>query len=445
MTTRRKMPIHNQVFIALVFGAIAGALAQATVEPTLLKEFADNWAKPIGQIFVYGIFMVVVPLLFAALALGVSELGDIGRVGRVGIRSLILTVVLSGIAVLVGLVAVNLFNPANTLTSEKKAEIVSKFGNAEEAKKKIEAFEKAKLDDPPLFGFIPRNPLKEGVRALEGGLLPLMFFSLIFGLALAGIEPEKGMPVKAFLEGLFAVSLKMIDFAMKFAPIGVFMLLFFAVSQLGLEVLLALGFYVVLVLVALAVHQFGVYPLALRLLAKRNPLQFFRQIRTVMLTAFATSSSNATLPTALKSATDDVGLPREVSSFVLTVGATANQNGTALFEGITIIFICGMFGVQLDLAQQLTVMLLAIVAGIGTAGVPGGSLPIIGLILTRFTTPAGTPIPAEAIGLIFGVDRILDMSRTVLNVTGDMTIAACVSAMEPELEKEAALEAAASG
>ena len=439
MTARRKMPIHTQVFIALVLGALAGVIAQASIEPKALKDFADNWAKPIGQIFVYGIFMVVVPLLFSALALGVSELGDIGKVGRVGIRSLILTVVLSGIAVLIGLLAINIFNPANTLTVEKREEIVQKFGNAEEAKKKIAAFEAAKLDDPPLFGFIPRNPLKEAVRALEGGLLPLMFFSLLFGLALASVEAEKGIAVKSFLEGLFAVSLKMIDFAMMFAPLGVFMLLFFAVSQLGAEVLLALGLYVVLVLVALATHQFLVYPMALKFIAKRNPWVFFRQIRTVMLTAFATSSSNATLPAALKSATDDVGLPRQISSFVLTVGATANQNGTALFEGITIIFICGMFNVQLDLAQQFTVMLLAIVAGVGTAGVPGGSLPIIGLILTRFQ------VPAEAIGLIFGVDRILDMSRTVLNVTGDMTIATCVSAMEPEMEKEAAIEATASG
>ncbi len=433
---RRRLPIHTQVFIALVIGAIAGVIAQWQIDPKTLKDIGDNWAKPIGQIFVYGIFMVVVPLLFSALALGVSELGDIKKVGRVGVRSLVLTVILSGIAVLVGLLAINLFNPANSLSSEKKQEIIKTYGNAEDAKKKIADYESKKLDDPPLFGFIPRNPLKEAVRALEGGLLPLMFFSLMFGIALAGVEAEKALGVKSFLEGIFAVSLKMIDYAMLMAPLGVFMLIFFAVSNLGLQVLAALGMYVVLVLFALAFHQFVVYSAALKLIAKRNPIEFFRQIRTVMLTAFATSSSNATLPTALKSATDDVGLPREVSSFVLTVGATANQNGTALFEGITIIFIASMFGVTLDFGQQLLVMLLAIVAGVGTAGVPGGSLPLIGIILyDRFK------VPAESIGLIYGVDRILDMSRTVLNVTGDMTIAACVSAMEPEMQTVAAQEA----
>lgn len=433
---RRRMPIHTQVFIALVLGAIAGVAAHWFADEKTIKEFGENWARPIGQIFVYGIFMVVVPLLFSALAIGVAELGDVRRVGRVGVRSLVLTVVLSGIAVLIGLLAINLYNPANSLSTEKKQEIVATYGNAEEAKKKIADYEAKKLDDPPLFGFIPRNPIKESVRALEGGLLPLMFFSLMFGIALAGIEAEKALSVKSFLEGVFAVSLKMIEYAMLLAPIGVFMLIFFAVSNLGLQVLAALGMYVVLVLIALAFHQFVVYSAALKFIAKRNPREFFRQIRTVMLTAFATSSSNATLPAALKSATEDVGMPREVSSFVLTVGATANQNGTALFEGITIIFLSSMFGVTLDFGQQVLVMLLAIVAGIGTAGVPGGSLPLIGIILwDRFK------VPAESIGLIYGVDRILDMSRTVLNVTGDMTIAACVSAGEPDLGAEAAQEA----
>ncbi len=436
MESRRRLPIHTQVFIALILGAVAGIIAQNALDAKTLKDLGDNWAKPIGQIFVYGIFMVVVPLLFSALALGVSELGDIKKVGRVGVRSLVLTLILSGIAVLVGLFAINIFNPADSLTPEKKQEIVQAYGNADEAKKKIADYEGKKLDDPPLLGFIPKNPFKEAVRALEGGLLPLMFFSLMFGIALAGVEAEKALGVRSFLEGIFAVSLKMIDYAMLMAPLGVFMLIFFAVSQLGLQVLAALGMYVVLVLIALAFHQFVIYALALKFIAKRNPWQFFRQIRTVMLTAFATSSSNATLPTALKSATDDVGLPREVSSFVLTVGATANQNGTALFEGITIIFIASMFGVTLDFGQQVLVMLLAIVAGIGTAGVPGGSLPLIGIILyDRFK------VPAESIGLIYGVDRILDMSRTVLNVTGDMTIAACVSEMEPEMSQAAAMEA----
>jgi DAACS family dicarboxylate/amino acid:cation (Na+ or H+) symporter len=423
---RARLPLHTQVMIGLVLGAIAGLIGSATLEPKLLKEIGDNYAKPIGNIFIYGIFMVVVPLLFSALALGIAELGDIRKVGRIGVRALLMTVLLSGIAVLLGLAAINIFNPADQLSTEQKSQLVASYGNQEEAAKRIEAAQAAKADDPPLFGFIPRNPVKEAGRALEGGLLPLMFFSLVFGIALSMIEGEKALPMKQFLEGLFAVSLKMIDLAMKLAPIGVFALIFFAASQLGADLLKALGLYVVLVVGVLAFHLFVVYSLAIKFIAKRNPREFFSQMRTVMLTAFATSSSNATLPAALRAAEEDLGLPRRISSFVLTVGATANQNGTALFEGIAIIFLSSMFGVTLDLGQQFTVMLLAIVAGIGTAGVPGGSLPLIGLILTRFG------VPAEAIGLIMGVDRICDMSRTVLNVTGDMTIAACVTAMEPK-------------
>jgi DAACS family dicarboxylate/amino acid:cation (Na+ or H+) symporter len=248
-----------------------------------------------------------------------------------------------------------------------------------------------------------------------------MFFALLFGIALASIEPARAAPVTAFFDGIFAVSQKIIEFAMRFAPIGVFFLVFQTASTLGIELFIAVGLFAGLVLLMLALHQFGTYSLALKYIAKRNPAEFFRSIRGVMLTAFATSSSNATLPVALRAAEEDVKLPRDISSFVLTVGATANQNGTALFEGMTILFLCQLFNVPLEFTQQLTIMGLAIVGGIGTAGIPGGAWPMIATILVMYK------VPAEAIGLVFGIDRILDMSRTVLNVTGDLTIAACVS------------------
>jgi DAACS family dicarboxylate/amino acid:cation (Na+ or H+) symporter len=237
------------------------------------------------------------------------------------------------------------------------------------------------------------------------------------------------------MEGLFAVSLKVIDFAMRIAPYGVFGLAFSAAAALGFAALAALGKYAVLVLVALAFHQIVVYSLAIRFIAGRNPLQFFRQIRTVMLTAFATSSSNATLPTALKASEEEVGNPADVSRFVLTVGATANQNGTALFEGITVLFLAQLYGVNLDLTGQITVMLLAILAGVGTAGVPGGSWPMIAVILTKIG------VPPESIGICLGIDRVLDMSRTVLNVSGDITIATCVSKLMGRKAAPAAAEA----
>lgn len=422
---KRKMPQHTKIFVGLLLGAMAGAIAQSVLPDgtanQALKDFNANWATPLGDIFLYLIFMVVVPLLFSALVNGVAEIGEAAKVGRTGLRALLLTIILSGIAVGIGLGGVNLVKPGAGISDAERERLTAGI-NAEEAKKKAEV--KAEADEPPVWGIIPKNPLKEANRALTGGILPFMFFALVFGLALAAVEPERAAPVKNFIEGLFLVSQKMVEFAMKYAPIGVFFLVFRAASSLGANAVVAVGQYVILVLAALALHMFVTYPIFLKFVAKRDPVQFFRQCKEVILTAFSTSSSNATLPVALRVAEQEVGLPRKTSSFVLTVGATANQNGTALFEGITILFLAQFAGVNLDFSQQLTIMGLAILAGIGTAGVPGGAWPMIGVILAKFG------IPVELIGVVIGIDRILDMSRTVLNVVGDITIAACVSGME---------------
>lgn len=423
---RRKMPLHTRVLIALVLGGIVGLVCQLTLTDEAskgnLKWVVDNVATPVGNIFLTMIFMIVIPLLFAALVLGISEIGDVAKVGRIGVRALLMTVLLSGIAVVLGIASVNLVRPGDGIDPAKRAELLQSV-NAEEAAKKGTA-EKAAEVDPPVWGIVPKNPVLEMTRAFSGGIMPFMFFAIIFGLALSSIDPERALPVKNFLEGLFAVSLRVIDIAMVFAPIGVFFLVFKTGAILGLDAFVALAKYAILVLVVLAFHQFVVYSAVIKFIAKRNPAEFFRQMRTVMLTAFATSSSNATLPTALKAAEEDLGLPRDISSFILTVGATANQNGTALFEGITILFLAQFSGIVLTTAEQFQIMLLAIVAGIGTAGVPGGSWAMIGPIIARFR------MPIETIGICLGIDRILDMSRTVVNVTGDMAIACCVAQME---------------
>lgn len=423
---RRGLPLHTKIFLGLLLGAIAGALAQAFLgsDNAALQSLVKNVAQPVGQVFLRLIFMIVVPLLFSALVLGVAEIGEAGRIGRVGVRCLILTLVLSSAAVLLGLLLVNIVQPGAGIDAARRDRLVALYADTDTAAKRVEDANKASGVADAILEIIPRNPLAEAVRALEGGLLPLMFFALVFGIAMSGVGAEKSGPVRAVLEGILAISLRVIDFAMRFAPIGVFGLIFSTTALLGTDALLALGRYVVLVLFALAFHQFVVYSLALRLIARRSPVQFFRQIRAVMLTAFATSSSNATLPIALRTAEENVGLPRDISAFVLTVGATANQNGTALFEGITVLFLAQFFGVELTFAQQMLVMGLSIVAGVGTAGVPGGSWPLIAVVLNR------VGVPPEAIGIVLGIDRILDMSRTVLNVTGDLTIAACVSALE---------------
>lgn len=417
---RKGIPLHTRILIGLVLGAIAGFTANHLMgkDSADLKRMVD-WSKPVGEIFLNMIFMVVVPMLFAALVLGVSELGDIRKVGRVGIRSLVMTIFLSSIAVLIGVGAINLVDPSKGISDDQKAALRTQY-----SKESTTTPDPVQEKDKAALGMVPKNPLRDAVAAFSGGILPFMVFALIFGIALASIEPEKALPVKAFLEGLFAVTLKIIDYAMLIAPFGVFCLIFGSAATLGYELFASLGAYVLVVLVALAVHQFVTYSLCIKYIARRSPLEFFRQMRTVMLTAFATSSSNATLPTALKAAEEDLGLPRQIGNFVLTVGATANQNGTALFEGITIIFLARMFGVDLTVGQQFMVMGLAIVGGIGTAGVPAGSIPMVAGVLATLN------VPSSAVGLILGIDRIMDMSRTVLNVTGDMTIATCVAAME---------------
>lgn len=424
---RRRLPLHTKIFIGLLLGAITGGVAQAVWghDAPGVKWFRDNLAQPAGTIFLNMIFMIVVPLLFSALVLGVAEIGDAKKVGRVGLRTLLMTVLLSGIAVVIGLAAVNLVKPGVGMDSTQRERLMATY-KTDDAMKKVADSQKNKTVDDTVAELFPKNPIASAADPAHGAILGFMVFALIFGIGLGATEAEKALPVRAFLEGLFAVSMKVLDFAMKFAPIGVFALIFKTASLVGVEAFVALGKYAALVLFILALHLFGTYSLALKWIAKRSPWEFFRSIRGVMLTAFATSSSNATLPAALRSADEDLGLPRDISNFVLTIGATANQNGTALFEGITVLFLAQFFGVPLTLGDQFIVMGLCILAGIGTAGVPGGSWPMIAIICTK------VGVPAEAIGICLGIDRILDMSRTVVNVTGDITIATCVSTMEGE-------------
>ncbi|MBL8068094.1 MAG: dicarboxylate/amino acid:cation symporter [Armatimonadetes bacterium] len=451
----KAMPLHNKILIGLGLGAVAGVAANLAAQGNpavqdFVKTANEKVVSVVGDSFLAMIFMIVVPLLFSALVLGISEIGDVAKVGRIGVRSLVMTVVFSGIAVAIALVLVNTLQPGRAVSEQKRIELQNQY---EKEGLKKEGFSDSQIEqifkersespdgtskterenvapkggteaDPAVIGVVPKNPLLEATRALSGGILPFMFFALVFGLALAKSDTEVVAPVRQFMEGLFEISQKVIEMAMSLAPYGVFALIFKTASTLGLGIFVTLGAYAGTVLLGLGIHLFLVYSILIKVVAKRNPWDFFRRIRNVMLTAFATSSSNATLPVALKSAEEDLGLPKNISSFVLTVGATANQNGTALFEGITVIFFCQLFGIPLDLQKQLMVLGLSIVAGIGTAGVPGGSWPVIGSIVK------GLGVPAGAIGMAIGVDRILDMSRTVLNVTGDIAIAACVAEWE---------------
>jgi DAACS family dicarboxylate/amino acid:cation (Na+ or H+) symporter len=274
-----------------------------------------------------------------------------------------------------------------------------------------------------IIELVPRNPLESAVRALDGEMLPLMVFALIFGVAVSRTAPrdDQRNVLMRFLEQAFDASMQIVHFAMKLAPFAVFAIIFNTAFTFGTAVFATLFFYVATVVAALLLHQFGVYAVLLRLVARRSPIEFFRQCRDVYLYAFSTASSNATLPLSLETAEKELHLPPDIARFVLTVGATANQNGTALFEGVTVLFLAQVYGLDLTLGQQVRVMLMSILAGIGTAGVPGGSLPMVMIVAQS------VGIPAEGMGLILGVDRFLDMCRTTVNVTGDLAAAVYVS------------------
>ena len=408
--------LHARILVGGLVGIGAGVLAFALFRDTPgLDGFIRYVTRPAGQIFLRLLLMLVVPLVFAALALGVAGLGDLKSLGRVGLKSLAYTVSVSLIAVLIGLAVVRVFRPGEGLSAETRARLLA---GASERAAAITSAPAPKSGMDMFVQIVPDNPLK---AAVGGDMLAVMFFSLMVGVGLLLTKTESAQRFEKVLEGLFEVMMRLIHVVIGIAPFGVAALLFTLTAELGWEILVQLGGYVAVVLLALAIHQFVVYSLSVRLLGGMSPRVFFKGIQEAMITAFSTSSSNATLPTALKVAEENLKLPRKVSRFVLTIGATANQNGTALYEGVTVLFLAQFYGVHLSIQQQLVVLVLAVLGGIGTAGVPSGSIPILAAIL-------GTVgVPIEGLGLILGVDRLLDMCRTVLNVSGDLAAAVVVS------------------
>jgi Na+/H+-dicarboxylate symporter len=414
--TGKKIPLHTRILIGGIIGVVAGVLAHFLLgDDPRLATFIRYVTGPIGQIFLRLLFMLVLPLIFSALVLGVAGMGDPRSLGRIGLKTLAYTAIVSAIAVMIGVSLVNIFRPGEGLSPEIKARLAE--GAASRTPAPVAAPEEKTAVDL-IVGIVPRNPVQ---AAAEGDFLAIMFFSLMIGLGAALVRTPATQRFLEAVEGLLDVSMRLIDLVIAFAPLGVAALLFNLTAQLGYEVLGQLARYVGVVLLALAIHQFIVYSLAVRFLGGMSPLAFFRGIQEAMITAFSTSSSNATLPTALRVAEEDLRLPPSVSRFVLTIGATMNQNGTALFEGVTVLFLAQFYGVSLTLAQQTIVVLICILGGIGTAGVPSGSIPVIAMILGL------VGVPGEGIGLILGVDRFLDMCRTTLNVSGDLAAAVVIS------------------
>lgn len=425
---RRSLPLHSKILIGLVAGATVGGMLNAVLGESSpqLKWIADQITEPIGQLFLRLLLLLVIPLVFSSLTLGVAGIGDIRRLGRVGFRCFAYTLIISAISVLIGLGLTNLIKPGKRIDPAVSAALQERYSS--EAIKRVDATRTPdKVPEAPLFTvvrtIIPTN-IFMSISKDPPDLLGLMFFALFFGIALTLVDQVKTRGLISTLEGVYEAIVKCIEIVMRLAPYAVFALLFTMTARFGFRLLGSLGWYVVTVLLGLAIHMFVVYSASVAILSKINPIDFFRRIKTVMITAFSTSSSNATLPTALRVSEENLGVPREINSFVLTVGATANQNGTALYEGVTVLFLAQLAGIDLSLGQQLVVVYLAILGGVGTAGVPSGSIPFVIIVLSTIgVNPA-------LIAIILGVDRILDMCRTVLNVTGDLTLATYVARSE---------------
>jgi DAACS family dicarboxylate/amino acid:cation (Na+ or H+) symporter len=415
------MKLHTKILLGLLVGAALGVTANFALggDHQVVMNVNKYVAGPIGQIFLRMLFMIVVPLVFASITLGVAGLGDIRRVGRVGTKAVVYFLATTVIAATLGLIAVNIFRPGERIPAPVRAELLQTY--AQDASSRVEAAATSNFGVETLVNIVPRNPIR---AAVDLDLLAIIFFALVFGAALTLIAADRARPMVAVLESLNDVVIKIVEFAMRLAPFGVAALIFGVTSRFGFALLVPLGSYVVLVLVALIIHGFGINSLILRSLIGVSPRLFFARIRSSIVTAFSTSSSSATLPTNLAVIEQNVGVPPSIAGFVLPIGSTMCMNGTALFEGVTVLFLAQVFGVGLSLGEQVAVVVMSVLTAVGAAGVPGGSIPLLVGVLSMFR------IPPEGIAIVLGVDRILDMSRTTVNVIGDLCATTWVAKSE---------------
>lgn len=426
-----RMALHWRVLIGFAIG-IGGGIAAHLAGPdsAWVAGLVDYVAAPVGQLFLRLLFMLVLPLMFTALILGVSEIGDIAALGRIGWRTLLYTVTVTCIAIGVGLLVVNLLQPGRGMDPEMLQQAIATSSQAKtiaSAKPSLSVVEM-------MLGIVPRNVVK---AAADGELLAVMFFALMCGVAIVLKPTPATLRFKEVIQGFNEIVMTLIGLVIRMTPYAVAALMFALTARFGWDLLAKLGHYAFAVLLAIALHMFVVLPIWVRVMGGMSPLRFFRDSQEAILTAFSTSSSTGTLPTTLKVAEENLKLPPQVARFVLTIGASANHHGTALFEGLTTLFLVQCFGVELGLGQQVMVLGLCILGSIGTAGVPAGSLPVIAMILGYLN------VPPEGIAIILGVDRFLDMCRTALNVTGDLATAVVVAKHADDLPAAPAADAPA--
>ena len=423
-----KLSLPARVLIGFVGGSVAGAAAfwwtQHGGEAGVITVIVDSITQPAGQLFLKFLKMLVLPLMFSALVVGVTEIGDIASLGRIGWRMLFYTALLTSIAIAVGLVVINLVQPGVGFDPAIRDSLLA--ANTQAAHE-ITATKPTLSGVQIIMGIVPDNPIK---AAANGDFLAVMFFAVMLGIALVLKQTPATVTFKDTVQGLLDLVMKLMELIIRLTPYAVAALMFSLTARFGTDILGRLGVYAFCVVLAIAIHMFVVLPLWVRYVGGMNVLYFFRGSEAAIITAFSTASSTGTLPTTLKVAEENLKLPPQIARFVLTIGASANHHGTALFEGLTTLFLAQCFGVELGIGQQIIVLGLCIVGSIGTAGVPAGSLPVIAVILGYLH------LPPEGIGIILGVDRFLDMCRTALNVTGDLATAVVVS--KPEMAARAA-------
>jgi len=408
-----KISLPTQIAIGMVVGIVLGAI---------MGESAAT-IRPIGDLFLRLIRMVVVPLVFSSLLVGTATLGDPKRLGRIGGKTIGYYLVTTAIAITIGLIIANVVQPGMSMDAANRDQLMAEYAAAADQSA-------LRLQDRPsvtdtLLNVVPTNPM----AALSGGsMLQIIFFALLFGVALTMIpKRDHRESVLVFFDGVSEAMIQIVHIVMRLAPFGVAALIAAAVGQFGMDVLRALALYSVCVIVGLAIHVTFVYGTAVRVLGGMSPVKFFRGIRPAQIIGFSTSSSSATLPVTMECATDRLGVSEQVSSFVLPLGATVNMDGTALYQGVAAVFIAQVYGMELGIGGQVTIVLMATLASIGAAGVPGVGVITLAMVLEQLG------LPLSGIALILGVDRILDMLRTATNVTGDASAAVIVAASEGQI------------
>jgi Na+/H+-dicarboxylate symporter len=424
----KKWPLHVKILIGMLLGILWGIIAVKMK----WSGFTIDYVKPFGIIFMNLLKLIAIPMIITSLIMGVSSLNDVKRLGRIGGRTLGMFLATTVIAVTIGVIMVNLIKPGNALPAETKEMLLR--SNSETVQKGFEDAESVTNKGPlqPLVDLFPDNLIDAASK--NTNMLQMVIISLVLGIGLMLIDKEKAKPVIAFMDGANDLVMKVVDLIMLIAPIGVFSLLAAMIVDLTkddlsqtLGLFMALGAYINTLLLALVLHIVLVYLPIVKWVAKLNPIWFLKKMRPVQLLAFSTSSSNATLPVNMENCEKELGVSEEITGFVLPIGATLNMDGTSCYQAVATVFIAQVFQMDLSIMQQLTIILTATLSSIGTAGVPGVGIVMLVIVLNS------VGVPIEGIALIMGVDRILDMCRTVVNVTGDAVVCCAIAKLEGKL------------